>query len=273
MVNSTSLFFLILLFLFSVSAHGEESLPVDLEDVTIQENLGDTVPLSSIFYDETGKEVPLSQLVRPGIPVVLNLVYYECPMLCNLVLNGLSRGLNQMDWTPGHEFDIITISIDPGETHELAAEKKEAYLSTLNVRPSERGWRFLTGTEANIQRVADAVGFKFNLMEDGEYAHGASLFVMSSEGVLSRYLYGIEYKGFDIKRSLLDAMDGKQISALDKVLMFCYRYDQNSRGYVLFAQNFMRSSGYLVLIGIVLLFGTLWMREIRNRKKKQSQIP
>jgi len=268
--KSVAILIILLVFTSVQVVTAENILPPDLNDVSIKEHLGDKVPFKAEFLNEKGERVTLGSFFESGKPILINLVYYECPMLCNLVLNGMSAGLNEMRWTPGNEFDIVTISIDADETPELAREKKEVYLNTLNKKESAKGWHFLTGTDENIKMVTGAIGFSFNKVGDKDIAHGAALYLTSPSGTLSRYLYGIQYSGIDIKRGLLDAMDGKQVSVVDKVLMFCYRYSKESRGYVLFADNFMTGSGYFVLMFILGFFSWLWYHEFKRKKKKVS---
>jgi len=248
----------------------ENILPPDLNDVSIEEHLGSSIPFDAEFKNEKSEVITLGSYYSSGKPILINLVYYDCPMLCNLVLNGMSRGLDEMRWTPGNEFDIVTLSIDASETPELANEKKAAYIQSISKKESAKGWHFLTGTDENIRMVTETIGFNFNKLGENDIAHGAALYITSPTGKLSRYLYGVQYSGFDLKRGLLDAMDEKQISVADKVLMFCYRYSKDARGYVLFAGNFITGSGYLVLSLFIGFFSWLWYHEFKRKRKKVS---
>jgi protein SCO1 len=245
---------------------GAETLPADLVNVGIEEHLGANIPLDAVFLDEDGKEVRISSYFHPGRPVLLNFAYYECPMLCTMVLNGMVKGIKKMAWMPGKEFEVVTISIDPGEGPKLAADKKATHIAALGKPEAAQGWHFLTGKEADIRRVTDAIGFKYqyNPISD-EFAHVAGVYTLSPEGKICRYLYGIDYRSKDLRLALLDASEGRSLSIGDKIIMFCYRYDANAKGYVLFARNFMRGGGYLFMAGFILLMGGLWRREWKRK--------
>jgi protein SCO1 len=250
----------------SVEAKDGQTLPDALIDVGIQEHLGAQIPMDAVFLDESGKEVTLGSYFQAGRPVLLNFAYYQCPMLCNMVLSGMLNGMKKMSWIPGKEFEVVTIGIDPNEGPELAAAKKETHIKELGVPDAAKGWHFLTGKEKNIRSVSDVVGFKYTYMPiSKEYAHAAGVFTVSPKGKISRYLYGIEYRSKDLKLALLDASEGKMLSFGDKVAMFCYRYDPNAKGYVLFARNFMKGGGVVVILGLFLLLGSLWRKEFKRR--------
>jgi protein SCO1/2 len=248
-----------------VGADGQ-SLPANLVDVGIDEHLGETIPLNVHFKDESGKDVELGSFFQPGKPVLLNFAYFQCPMLCNMVLNGMLEGMKRQDWTPGKEYEVVTISIDPRETPDLAAAKKATHIEALGRPEAAAGWHFLTGTDKDIHKVADAIGFKYQYLKlSNEYAHAAGVFTLSPAGKISRYLYGVEFKKKDLRLALLDASEGKALSIGDKLVMFCYRYDANAKGYVMFARNFMKGSGVVVVACLALLLGGLWRREFKRR--------
>ena len=250
----------------SVAAKDGQTLPDALIDVGIEEHLGAQIPMDAVFLDETGKEVRLGAYFQSGRPVLLNFAYYQCPMLCNMVLNGMLNGMKKMSWIPGKEFEVVTISMDPNEGPELAAAKKETHVKELGVPEAAAGWHFLTGKEVDIRKVADIVGFKYQYMPvSKEFAHAAGVFTVSPQGKISRYLYGVEYRSKDLKLALLDASEGKSLSFGDKIAMFCYRYDPNAKGYVLFARNFMKGGGILTILGLALLMGGLWRKEFKRR--------
>lgn len=249
------------------SGKGGEALPPALLDVGITEKLGAALPMDAELVDDAGRKVKLGDYFK-GKPVLLNFAYYRCPMLCNMVLNGMLGGLKKLPWTPGKEFEIVTISIDPREGPELAAAKKESHIADLGRPEAAGGWHFLTGDEDEVKKIADAVGFtyQYNRAQD-DYAHAAGIFTISPQGKVSRYLYGVEYRTKEIRLALLDASEGKALSFGDKVVMFCYVYDADAKGYVLFAQNFMRGGGYLVMASLLLLLGYFWRKEIRRGRK------
>ena len=250
----------------TVGADGQ-SLPAGLIDVGIEEHLGSQVPLDAKFKDETGKEVALGTYFRPGRPVLFNFAYFQCPMLCNLVLNGMLGGMKKINWTPGKEYEVVTLSIDARETPELAAAKKQTHVEELGRPQAAAGWHFLTGDEKEIKRMADAIGFKYQYLRNtNEFAHAAGIFTLSPAGKISRYLYGVEFKHKDLRLALLDASEGRALSIGEKIEMFCFRYDANAKGYVLFARNFMKGSGYVVAAGLLLFLGALWRRELKRTK-------
>jgi protein SCO1 len=256
-----------------VSGADGQSLPANLVDVGIEERLGEQVPLDAKFKDETGKDVELSAYFSPGKPVLLNFAYFQCPMLCNMVLNGMLGGMKNISWVAGKEYEVVTISIDPRETPELAAAKKTSHIEALGQPEAARGWHFLTGDEKQIRRVTDAIGFKYQYVKaTNEYAHAAGVYTISPAGKISRYLYGIEFKKKDLRLALLDASEGKSLSIGEKIVMFCYRYDASAKGYVLFARNFMKGGGYVVVACLALLMGGLWRKEFKRRDIAQGPV-
>lgn len=249
------------------SGKGGEALPAVLVDVGITEKLGNSLPMDAVLVNEKGEKVKLGSYFN-GKPVLLNFAYYRCPMLCNMVLNGMIGGLRKLPWTPGKEFEIVTIGIDPREKHDLAAAKKETYIADLGRPEAAAGWHFLTGDADEVKSIADAVGFtyQYNRAND-DYAHAAGIFTVSPQGKVSRYLYGVEYRTKEIRLALLDASEGKALSFGDKIIMFCYVYDPDAKGYVLFARNFMRGGGYLVMFTLVFLLAYFWRKEIKRGRK------
>jgi protein SCO1/2 len=242
-----------------------QSVPAALQEVGIQEHLGAKVSVDSLqFKNEKGESVALKNYLSSHRPVLLSLVYYECPNLCNLVLNGLVKGLEGMEWEPGKQFDIVAVSINPAEKPELAAAKKEAYLKLYGRPGSAAGWHFLTGDEAQIRQLASEVGFRYK--KDGnEYAHAAALYALTPEGKISRYLYGIEFKPNDLKMALLEASNGKIGTVIDRILLFCYHYDPITRKYSIYVSRVMTGG----MAGTALFFGAylavFWNRERRRR--------
>jgi protein SCO1/2 len=233
--------------------------PLELEGVGIDEKLNQPVDLNLTFIAENGYPVRLGDYFHKGKPVILNLVYYSCPMLCNLVLNGQTTSLKAIPWTPGNEFDIVTVSIDPTEHFGLAQGKKAVYLSMYD-RPAP-GWHFLVDKDQNVKKLADQVGFRYKFdPRQSQYAHAAAIMVLTPEGKISRYLYGIKFGARDLRLALTEASEGK-FGITDRLLLLCFHYDAQARSYVLFAQNVMRGGGALV----VLIFGSvlwgLWRRE------------
>ena len=234
----------------------------ELSKIDVEEHLGEKVPLDLIFTASTGDSMPLGSFFVPGRPVLLTLAYYECPMLCTFVLNGLSKAVGKVAFTPGSDFQMITVSIDPKETAGLAAQKKKNQIAAIGKAIDENGWEFLIGSDENISRLAEAVGFRYYYDEArDEYAHPAVSFIITDQGVISRYLYGIEYKEQDLRLSLLEASEGKIGDTFDKILLFCFHYDPDAKGYVIFAGNVMRAGGVITVLLLAGILFILWRRE------------
>jgi protein SCO1/2 len=229
-------------------------LPPEMEGVGVTERVGQPVDLDLTFIAENGYPVPLKQYFHQGRPVILNLVYYRCPMLCNLVMNGQVKALRDIPWTPGSEFEVVTISIDPEETFNLAQAKKAAYLAAYE-KPAP-GWHFLSDQNGNVKKLADQLGFRYRYdAKQQQFIHNAAIFILTPDGRVSRYLYGIQFKVRDLRLALTEASEGKSKFSVDQLLLFCYHYDPQSRSYVPFATNIMRAGGVLV---ILILGFTLW---------------
>lgn len=240
--------------------------PIDLmKDVGLDQKLGAQVPLDLGFRDESGAQVRLRDLIRGEKPVVLNLVYYDCPMLCGLVLNGQLRALRALKLDVGKEFDIVTVSIDPKEQPPLAREKKRSFIDQYKRDGAEKGWHFLTGEEANIRALAASVGFRYVYDPNAkQYAHAAGIMVLSAEGVVTRYLYGVEYSARDLKLGLMEASDGKIGSPVDQVLLWCYHYDPNKGKYTLAIMGVIRALALMTVAGLGLLIGGSLRKERRD---------
>ena len=238
-----------------------------LEGIDVVEHLGKSIPLDLEFINDRGDTVQLAEYFNEGRPVLLVLAYYTCPMLCTLVLNGVSDGLRELPWTPGEKYQVLTISIDPRETADLAAAKKDRYLNTLGRDGAAAGWDFMVGAESQSKALAEALGFEYFWDEErAQYAHPAVAFVLAEDGTISRYLYGIEFKPADLKLALLEASEGKIGSTLERILLYCYRYDPDAGSYTIFAANVMKMGGVVTLVLLGSLLGLFWVRERRLRK-------
>ena len=211
--------------------------------IGFDQNLGAQVPLDLAFRDESGRPVRLAELMR-GRPTILTLVYYECPMLCNEVLNSLLRSLNALSFDVGNQFDVITVSIDPGESPKLAARKKALYLERYGRKGAERGWHFLTGPQSSIDRLAKAVGFRYAYdAPSDQYAHAAGIMLLTPEGKVARYYFGISYPAKDLRLGLIEASDGKIGSPIDQILLLCYHYDPKTGKYNLAIMRILQVLG------------------------------
>lgn len=239
---------------------GAGQLPAELEGVGVTERIGQAVDLNLTFTAENGYPVALREFFHKDRPVILNLIYYSCPMLCNLVLNGQTASLREIPWTPGGEFEIVTISIDPSETFDLARRKKTVYLENYG-RPAP-GWHFLTDHQGNVKKLAEQAGFHYRYDErTNQYAHAAAIMILSPEGKIARYLYGVKFSPRDLRLALAEALQSKFRFTVDQLLLYCFHYDPRARSYVLFATNLMRAGGAVavLLLGAVLL--RFWRRE------------
>ena len=244
------LFFTLLLCAFAATAFAVQKLPVDLQGVDVQQNLNTQIPLDLHFKNETGKDVRIGDLLQ-GKPAILTLVYYECPMLCTQVLNGLITSLRPVSFTPGDQFNIITVSFNPKETPDLAAAKKQAYLKDYAREGAEKGWFFLTGSEEPIKKLANAVGFHYKYDPTiNQYAHGTAIMILTPEGKLARYFYGIEFPSNDLRLSLIEASQNKIGTFADKVLLYCFHYDPSQGKYSASVINIIRAGGILTVLCI-----------------------
>ena len=227
-----------------------QAKPGLLSKVGIDQHLNQQIPLDLPFTDETGREVRLGEFFGKR-PVVLALVYYECPMLCTQVLNGMVSALGVLTFDVGREFDVIAVSINPKETPGLAAQKKQAYLERYQRPQTAAGWHFLTGKEENIRRLAAAVGFRYAFDEKiQQYAHGAGIEVLTPRGVLSKYFYGIEFSPRDLKFGVMEASEERIGTAIDNALLLCYHYDPVTGTYGAAAIGAVRIGGVATLLAI-----------------------
>jgi protein SCO1 len=226
-----------------------------LKQVGIDQKLNDSVPLNLTFRDEHGKTVKLAQYFGSK-PVILTLVYYSCPMLCTQILNGLDRSLENIPMTIGSDFNVVTVSIDPTEKPVLAEAKQELYTGMYRRPGAAEGWHFLTGDEPQIKRLADAVGFRYAYDPDSkQYAHASAIMLLTPEGRISRYFYGVAYPERDLRLGLVDASSGKIGSPVDQLLLFCYHYDPHTGKYGLLISRVIQLSGALtVVLGAIGLF-------------------
>ncbi len=251
-----------------VLAQGQAQVPAALENVGVTEHLDERLPMDLSFVDETGESVRLGQYFERERPVVLTLGYYRCRMLCRLVFQGVFDALEGFDWSAGDEYDIVTVSIDPLETHEIAAEKKEEFLGSYGRESAARGWHLLTGDEKSIRTLADAVGFHYRYVEqNGEYAHPAVMFIVTPDGRISRYLYGVNHDPQTVRLSLVEASKGAIGSTLDKVILYCFYYDPAAGSYVPAAVMIMRVAGGITLAVVGVWMTVYWRREARRKRK------
>jgi protein SCO1/2 len=239
--------------------------PTVLEQVGIEQRLGESIPLGLKFTDESGREVQLAEYFHQKRPVLLALVYYDCPMLCNQVLNGATSALSVLKFNVGQEFDVLAVSFDPRETPEIAAAKKKVYLDRYKRPGAEGGWHFLTGSPDSIQALTKAVGFRYVWDEKtSQFAHGSGLMLLTPEGKLAQYYYGIEYAPKDLRWGIIEASQEKIGTVVDQVLLYCYHYDPTTGKYGFVAMRAMRIGGALT----VLALGTFMIVNFRRDAKR-----
>lgn len=239
------------------------SMPAVLNDVGIDQRLDAQVPLDAAFLDESGNPIKLGDCFGER-PVILALVYYECPMLCTMVLNDLRRALNAMSTSAGEDFDIVTISFDPAETPKLAADKKLHYLRGYRRPKAEQGWHFLTGPEPSIHAVTDAVGFRYAWDEKHkQYVHASGVMVLTPQGRVSRYFYGLDYSARDLRLATAEASGGKIGSPAEQVMLYCFEYDPSTGRYGWAVTRLLQTAAVLTMAAL----GTFWLVMYRRDKR------
>jgi len=247
-----------------------EILPPPPKDVGFDQHIGDDVPLDATFQDEMGKAVHLGDFFADR-PVVLQLAYDTCPMLCSLSAQGLVSSLKAMNLDAGSDFDIVTLSFDPRDTPERSRLKKSTAVARYDRPHGERGWHFLTGDEAQIKRVTSAVGFRYVWDAPAQqYAHPAGVVVLTPQGKIARYLFGIEYAAKDLRLSLVEASKGNLGTVVDQLLLLCYHYDPKAGKYGPMAIGAMRTAGTFTLLSLGGLVIVLVRRDRKNQKKALS---
>jgi protein SCO1/2 len=247
----------------SAFTRGQESGPAsqadagNLKDIGIDQHLDQQIPLDLQFKDEDGNTVQLGKYFKKGRPVILTLVYYQCPMLCSEVLSGLNSAMQVMKFTAGNEYEVVTVSIDPRDTPEVAKAKKASYLKEYNRPGAEDGWHFLTGQPDNIAKLAQTVGWKYRWEPKmNQFVHAAGIMLVTPQGKLAQYYYGIEYAPKDLRLGLIEASQDKIGNLVDAVLLYCYHYDPHTGKYGAVVSNMLRIGGaatILLLGGFIVL--------------------
>jgi protein SCO1/2 len=244
-----------------------QDAPQVLKKVGFDQHLGEKIPLDLAFKDETGRDVRLADYFGKR-PVVLSLVYYRCPMLCTISLNGLARALKVLSFVPGQEFEVLTVSFDPNERPALAAAKKKVYMTALERPEADRGWHFLTGPQDSVTRLTKAVGFRYVWDEaTRQFAHPAGILVLAPDGTITNYLFGVEYSPKDLRLALVSAADGKIGNAVDTVLLYCFQYDPRAGTYSASILNIVRAGGILTVLAMA---GFVLAMAMRHREPGAS---
>ena len=244
--------------------------PAELEGIDVREQLDKGLPKDAVFRDHTGKEVRLGDYFDGKRPVVLTLAYASCKVVCSMVLGAEVESLKAQPWTLGTEYRAVTISIDPRETPEIAAKKRRQMIALYG--RSDKDWDFLTGDEKTIARVAKAIGYEYRYdARSDQYAHPAVLMITKPNGELARYLYGLQFDPNDVRLGLLEASQGRSISTIEKMILFCYMYDPIGAKYVLVAKNVMRIAGVITVALLGGFLALMWRRERRARRKRERE--
>ncbi len=251
---------------FAAAQTNRTFLPPNFKGVGIQQKLDSQVPLDSVFRDETGASVPLSTYFR-GKPVLLAPVYYRCPMLCSQILSGVVAGLRPLSLQPGRDFEVVAISFDPGDTPEEASKKRDHYSHSYSSRAGTKGWHFLVGSQSSIQPVMQSVGFGYRWDPINKtFIHASGVMIITPEGRVARYLYGVEYEPKDLKLGLIEASHDRIGSPVDQILLFCYHYDPKTGKYGAVVMNVLRLAGILTLIAMAVGLWLFWRRDLRDHR-------
>jgi protein SCO1/2 len=239
--------------------------PPEANAIDVTEHLGAQLSRDLAFVDSEGRAVALGSYFTGRRPVVLTLVYFECPMFCNLVLNGLAKSIRSSGLVAGRDFDLLTVSFDPRDEYKTASARRKHYLDALGLADEPGQWPFLTGGPSAIRDLANGVGFGYAPVPHArEFAHPAVSFVLTPSGVVSRYLYGVEPPSRDLRLAVAEASRGKAGSSFDRFLLQCYRYDPATRRYGVYISAFLRVGGLLVFGALSSLLFVLWRREARG---------
>jgi len=267
---ASSIFAALALAVTSASAQGINETPRELQGVDVEEHLDAQLPLDARFVDSTGAEVALGDYFQGDKPVILTLNYYNCPMLCTLILNGMVEGLRQIDLEPGEDYRIVTVSFDPDEGPDLAAPKKMIYERSFKDHEVGDGWAFLSGDQENITRLTETVGFGYKWNEQrNEWAHPSAIFVITPDGRVSRYLYGITFEPKNLRLALLEGSEGEIGSTFDKVLLWCFHYDDTTGQYTVAIMRIVRVMG---LLTVLLLGGALFWLWRRDNARPADEL-
>lgn len=256
----------------ALPARAELPPPPAMKAVDIEEHLGEKIPLDLQFVDETGKQVKLGDYFQSGKPVVLSLVYFRCPMLCSLILSGQAKVMHELELKLGQDYEAVTVSFDPHDTPRDAESKQHNYLQAMGNPGAGAHWSFLTGSNASIAPLTQALGFKYYFDESiQQFAHPAAIFIISPDGKISRYLYQISFQPQQLKLALVEAGKGKAGTALDRSLLTCYRYDLATKKYQFYVWGFIRLGAGLSFVLLAGFLGRLWHLELKKKRKLASQ--
>jgi protein SCO1 len=248
--------------------------PPGLEHVGIDQRLNEQVPLNLEFQDEQGKTVKLGDYFKEGRPVVVNLVYYQCPMLCGEVLQGLSAAAKVLKFTPGKEYEIVTVSIDPRENSQMAAAKKANFMKRLDRAGAEEGWHFLVGKQPQIDQLANSIGWHYQYdPKSDQFAHAAGVVLVTPTGRVAQYYYGVEYSARDMRLGIIEASENKIGSLADEVTLYCYHYDPRTGKYGPVITNIVRLGGVLTIFVLGGFLALMFRREPGRSQAASANDP
>ena len=244
--------------------------PSSLKEVTIEQRLNTQLPLDAMFKDEEGRDVQLGSYFGKR-PVVLALVYYDCPMLCTQILNGVVRASKVLTFSAGQDYDVVAISFDAREKPLQAANKKAVYMKALAHPENNKGWHFLTGDLHSIKRVTDAVGFKYVWdVHTAQFAHASAVYILTPEGKLSKYFYGVDYSPKDMRLAMVEASSNKIGTPVDQILLFCYHFDPHAAKYTPWALGLLRLAGAATVLSIGGFVVIMLRRDSRQKGSRNA---
>ena len=250
----------------AAAALARPPLPPALQGIGIDQHLNAQLPLDTAFRDESGRVTQLGAYFGRR-PVLLALVYYTCPMLCNQILTGVAAGLRPLSLRPGRDFDVVAISINPAETPSDAAAKRDFVTRRYSSKAGTGGWHFLVGDQAAIHRVAEAVGFHYRYDPASKmFFHASGVMAVTPQGKLARYFYGVDYEPKDLKLGLIEASNNKIGSLTDQILLFCYHYDPATGKYGAVVMNILRAAAAAAVVILGAVLGLLWMKDLRQHR-------
>lgn len=242
-----------------------EPVPTEVRDVTIEQKPGASIPLDAVFEDEMGRKVTLGDYFNKGRPVVLQLGYFDCPMLCGYISRGMVDVFKRQSLKIGTDYDVISLSFDPTETRQLAYLKKKNYIAEYGRADEAPGWHFLVGDAANIRRLTDAVGFQYRWIDSAQqYSHPAALIILTPEGKVSRYLFGVQFDPKTLRLSLVEASDGKVGGIVDDFILTCFQFDGQTGKYAFAAVGLMRVGAVIAMLALGLTLLVMFRRESRS---------
>jgi protein SCO1/2 len=242
----------------------QSDLPPVLKGVDVEEHLGEPLPLQTRFLDASGREVRLGEVLSKTKPVVMTLVYYQCPQLCNLVINAQVKAMQEAGLELGKDFEAVTVSVDPKDVPAQSMERRRRHLQALG-KPETAPWHFLTGSEEEVRKLADGLGFKYTYDESTkQYAHPAVVHLITPEGTISRYLYGTAFPAKDFRFALLEAAGGRVGTSFDRIILSCFKYDTATRRYGFYIFGFLRLGALMVFFSLSAMLIYFWRRELKK---------